>query len=126
MQTLIKDMQNVWLLGYVDKIFIRVGMYLGSEEVGDFALFLYGYFQAMSDIKQPLFVDEKILHGFTAWLSLRLQSRTSLNWSGLIQYEIDKSDTSMRSFFSLFKEYTSTEYYENLDALICKYQLIGQ
>ena len=126
MQTLIKDMQNVWLLSYVDKISIRVGMYLGSEEVGDFALFLHGYFQVMSDIKQPLFVDEKILHGFTAWLSLRLQSRTSLNWSGLIQYKIDQSDTSMRSFFSLFKEYTSTEYYENLDELISKAQLIGQ
>lgn len=123
MQTLIKDMQNVWLLGYVDKVSVRVGMYLGSEKVSDFALFLQGYFQAMFDIKQPLWVDEKILYGFTAWLNLRLQSRSSLNWSGLIQHEIDNSETSMCSFFRLFKEYTSTEYYENLDKLIAKYRL---
>ena len=122
MSILIKDMQNVWLLNYVDKVSVRVGMYLGSEKVSDFALFLQGYFQAMSDMKQPLCLDEKILQGFTAWLSLRLQTKSSLNWSGLIQYKIDNSDTSMRSFFRLFKEYTNTEYYENLDGLILRYQ----
>lgn len=96
-----------WLLPFLKMIRSRPAMYLGNSSVYTLSHWMDGCATARADLGFEPFVGDEagLLDGFTHWLAVQLKTTISCRWAGIIHNEVDNSDHSIETFFTLFDKY---------------------